>query len=132
MSNKWRFKIDLKDEEIFRRIEKVIGKEVPEEIKIFVKNYNAASPDLNCVIINGRERIVDSVLSFNCDETEAITFQSAFNAINNDSWIPFAADPFGNYFCYSLETNVVGYFEHEEQKIDKTGYTLKEFVQKLY
>ncbi len=132
MVNKWRFKIELKNETVFSEIEKSMSRAFPSEIKEFIRDYNAASPDLNRVLINGSERILDAILSFNKDETEAVMFKSAFKAVGNKNLVPFATDPFGNYFCISLDKSKVVYYTHEEQKCEATEYSLKDFIDKLY
>lgn len=132
MSNIWRFKIELKQEDVFDKIQERIGKKFPDELRNFIIKYNAASPDENCIVINGVERVVNTVLSFNEIDTEAITYMSVAKVINKKSLIPFAADPFGNYFCYSLEKKEVVFFNHEEQTFEESGDSLQEFVNKLY
>lgn len=132
MSNIWRYKIDLKDNSVFKKIEVNKGIVIPKEIKEFIIEHNGESPDDNCIVINGTERVLDSVLSFNEEELDAVNFDSAFNSINNKNLIPFAVDPFGNYYCFSLVHESVCYFKHEEQKIEITNYSIKKFIENLY
>ncbi|MDY2997908.1 MAG: SMI1/KNR4 family protein [Faecalimonas sp.] len=132
MSNFWRFKIELKDQTIFETIQQDMSKKFPDELKDFIIDHNAASPDQNSILINGIERIVNSVLSFNKKEEEATTYFSVSQVIGDKTIIPFASDPFGNYFCYLLKSEKIGYYDHEEQKICETSLSLKEFIDDLY
>ena len=132
MSQQWRFKIELKDESTWERFEKITSFSAPEDLKKFIKDCNAASPEKNRIEINGNERVLDAVLSFNETEVEAATFGAAYKAIANHEIIPFARDPFGNFFCYSMKSGKIVFYYHEETQFENTGYSLKEFVEKLY
>lgn len=131
MSNNWKFKIDLKTED-FDKINEMTGIEIPLDLKEFIIKFNAASPEKDSINVNGIERVLDAVLSFNLEESEATTFISVFKSIDSKQWIPFALDPFGNYFCYSLERNNISFFDHEENRMIETEYSLDEFIERLY
>ncbi|MCR4782557.1 MAG: SMI1/KNR4 family protein [Lachnospiraceae bacterium] len=131
MSNKWLFKIDLKDESVFDEYESVLQISFPEELKSFVIENNASSPELNGVEFNGVERVYDETLSFNRYEDEASTFLSAMNSVGNKAYLPFAKDPFGNYFCYCIENGTVCFYNHEEDNIEKGNISFKKFIEVL-
>ena len=83
-------------------------------------------------MINGVERVFETVLSFNEHESEAV---SVFDLIKNSqikNAIPFGLDPFGNIFYYSLSDKNVIFYNHEEDKFDKTNYTLYQLISSLY
>ena len=132
MSNIWNFKIALKDIGIFSAISKEYKIVFPDDLKAFIIENNAASPEANCVDIDGVERVYDETLSFNEDELDASTFKSSMNALGKNDFLPFAKDPFGNYFCYCLNTNTIAFYDHEEDKIINTDYALKAFIEGLY
>ena len=69
---------------------------------------------------------------FNEKEVDAMTFISAFQAINDNSFIPFAIDPFGNFYCFSLKNHTIVYYEHEEKNVTETEYSVEQFVESLY
>ena len=131
MEIKWNFKIKLKEDSL-EKAEKSLGAEFPKDLREFIEKNNAASPDKSIIMLNGCERVLDAVLSFNDEETEATTFKSVFRAIGNKQLIPFAGDPFGNYFCYSLRNGKIAYYHHEEQCVDETDYTLETFIDNLH
>lgn len=132
MGTNWNYKINLKDESVFNSIAKAYSCEFPSELKEFIIEHNASTPDANCVDINGIERVYDETLSFNDEETEASTFASASEAVDSHLYIPFAKDPFGNYFCYSIEKNTISFYSHEEQEMDDTNMRLEEFIDSLH
>ncbi len=132
MSMNWNYKIDLKDEKVFNTIESEYSCKFPTDLKKFIIEHNAATPDANCVDINGIERVYDETLSYNQEETDASTFTSASKAVGSHLYIPFAKDPFGNYFCYSVKTKTIAFYSHEEQEVDDTDLSLKEFIDSLH
>ena len=52
MSNFWRFKIELKNQTIFETIQQDMSKKFPDELKDFIIDHNAASPDQNLSLIH--------------------------------------------------------------------------------
>lgn len=131
MSIRWSYKIKLEDESL-NFVEKKIGRKIPTDLKEFIYENNAASPDKCCIMVNGNEKVFESVLSFNENEKEAATFESAYRAIGNPLVIPFGADPFGNYFCYSLKTKKIAFYDHEKNEVKGTQYYLNTFIDSLY
>lgn len=132
MSNKWLFKIDLQDESVFEKIEHDYHIAFPYELKDFVKENNACSPKQNIVELNDNERVYNETLSFNTNEEEAPTFDSAMKAVNRKEYIPFARDPFGNYYCYCLENGTVSFYNHEEDYVENSNTNFKDFINKLH
>lgn len=132
MSIVWKYKIELVDEKCFEKYEKEYGIVIPSELKDFIKDNNAASPNMDCIMFNGQERVVDSILSFNSTEDEATTFLEVYNLMEKKSNIPFAADPFGNYFYYSAESQKIGFYEHEEEAYSISEYSFSDFIDSLY
>lgn len=132
MRTEWNFKIELKDKNVFNNISSEFANAFPEDLKQFIIEHNASSPSNNCVDINGKERVYDETLSFNPEETEASTFSSAYEAVDNPAYIPFAKDPFGNYFCYAIKNGNIAFYFHEEQEMDETDMSLEEFINSLH
>ncbi len=132
MSNKWLFKIELKDKSVFDEYEQNYHIKFPSELKDFIMEKNASSPELNTVDINETERVYDETLSFNAQEEEASTFNSAMNAVNNNEYLPFAQDPFGNYFCYYTANATICFYNHEEDRIENTDISFQAFIDSLH
>lgn len=112
---KWLFKVELKDKNIFEIIEKNRSVKLSEEFKNFVIRNNAASPKLTKIVIDDTERIFAAVLSFNKGAPDNI--YTALKCVDKKSVVPFAIDPFGNYFCYDAGNEKVCFLEHETDKI---------------
>lgn len=132
MENNWKYKIDLKTNGVFDSISKKYGISFPEELKQFIIERNAASPDNDCVDINGVEHVYTETLSFNENDTEGTLVFPIMDLFDVKKVIPFARDPFGNYFCFSLEKGTIIYYEHEEQTYEDSGLNLSEFLQNLH
>ena len=132
MKNAWNFKIELESKNVFDEISEKYDIDIPEELREFIIENNAASPDANCVNINGVERVYSETLSFNMEETEATTFVSVMSAINDQNYIPFALDPFGNVFCYSVEDKTISFYDHESDAIEDTNVSLTDFLDSLH
>ena len=128
----WKYKIDLEDERCFDKYEKECGFSFPMELKKFIIENNAASPNKKCVVFAGKERVLDYLISFNENEDESITFREAYKSIGKKDIIPFASDPFGNYFYYFLDGNKIGFYDHEELLFIESQYSLSEFLNALY
>lgn len=65
--------------------------------------------------------MLGSILSYNEDDKEADDVYTAMQSIHNQQLIPFAIDPFGNYFCISGDSHTVVFWDHEEGTITDTG-----------
>ena len=128
----WSFKIDLKTLDVFDSISEKYGFEFPQDLRNFIIENNAASPDANCVDIHGVERVYDETLSFNTEEDEVTTFYSIADVVDIQKYIPFALDPFGNLFCYSITKGTIAFYEHEEDDMVDTDLDLNAFLNSLH
>lgn len=132
MEQIWKYKIDMKDLQAFAEVEKLRGIRIPEELKSFVAEHNAATPSLHHFMVGATERVFGAVLSFEKNETEADTVYPALEAVEDKNLLPFAIDPFGNYICYQLDKKQIVYWNHEDDAATTTGKGLKEFIESLY
>lgn len=132
MENKWNFKIELDDLDVFEKLKAHYGIEIPDELKSFIEEANASNPEKNLIMINGVERVFETVLSYNEHETDALSVFELINDDQFDSAIPFGLDPFGNVFYCSLKESKVYFYDHEEDNFEDTNYTLDQFVLNLY
>ena len=108
------------------------SKFIPEELKNFVAEHNAATPSRHHFMVGATERVFGAVLSFEKNETEADTVYPALEAVEDKNLLPFAIDPFGNYICYQLNEKQIVYWDHENDAVTTTGKSLKEFIESLY
>ena len=132
MENVWKYKIELKDSEAFSKVEKLRGIHIPEELKNFIKEHNAAQPSKYHFMVDSIERVFGAVLSFDEEEKEADKVYPALEAIGNKNLLPFAVDPFGNFICYALDKNEVVFWDHETEDVTSTGKNLEQFIENLY
>ncbi len=132
MDNEWKYKIDLRDNDVFDKLSKLYKTPFPQELKSFIVENNAASPVNKIVDIDNGEIVFSSVLSFNSSETEALSIFDVIDSHKIATAIPFGMDPFGNLFYYSLINGKVIYQKHEEDVFIHTGYSLSEFLAKLH
>lgn len=132
MSVIWKYKIDIVDDKCFADYEEKYGISFPDELRNFIIDNNGASPDKNCILINDEECVVDFILSFNKDEEEAVTFEDVYKSMKDKIQIPFALDPFGNYYFYSLDNGKIGFYNHEEDEYYISDLSLDDFIESLY
>ena len=131
MSIEWKYKIDLVDNALSEMASKyqIV---IPEDLKSLLKIANAATPSKTRFMFKVDEKILGAILSFNPDEKEADSFESAMNMEFDKNIVPFGIDPFGNYICYNTENGKVVFFDHEEDTMDEIASTLDAFLEKLY
>ena len=128
----WKYKIDLSDENVFGVIEKERGVVLSDEFKSFIKEANAATPDKYTVVVGNAERVVGAIFSFNKNEQDVDSVFTGLAVVKDNNLIPFAVDPFGNYFCVNADSDEVLYWEHESQETVSSGKKLNDFIDSLY
>lgn len=127
---KWQYVSQLKDNKVFSKIEKKYRIKFPKDFIDFVKKYNAGTPEKYHIIICKVERVVGAILSYNEFEEDVDSAFIALDILKGKNLLPFAIDPFGNYFCYKL--GKVVYWKHEENTVDYTTMNLQTFLDSLY
>lgn len=83
-----------------------------------VLKYNASYPEPNCICVNGKERVFESLLSINiADRTNIFEYSEIVSENCGKNLITFGADPFGNYWCFDYNSGngepVIVYYDHE-------------------
>ncbi len=131
MNIEWKYKIDLVENalsEISSKYQVVI----PEDLKDLLMVANAATPSKTRFMLKVDEKILGAILSFNPNEKEADSFESAMNIGFEKNMVPFGIDPFGNYICYNTTNNSIMFFDHEEDTLEEIASSLDGFLGKLY
>lgn len=131
MSIEWKYKIDLAENAIATMSEKY-GLNIPDDLVKFLETANAATPSRTKFMVKVDEKILGAVLSFNPDEKEADSFESAMNIGFEKCMIPFAIDPFGNYICYDTDNHAIVFLDHENGTSVTVAESLKKFIEMLY
>lgn len=131
MNIEWKYKIDLADNALSEMSSKyqVI---IPDDLKELLKVANAATPSKTRFMLKVDEKVFGAVLSFNPNEKEADSFESAMNIGFEKNIVPFGIDPFGNYICYNTDNGSIVFFDHEEDNLEEVASTLEDFLNKLY
>lgn len=131
MNIQWKYKIELADcalSEISNKYKIAI----PEDLKELLKDANAATPSKTRFMVKVDEKVFGAVLSFNPDEKEADSFESAMHIGFTPNIVPFGIDPFGNYICYNTDNGSIVFFDHEENTLTEVATTLNDFLKQLY
>ena len=131
MNIEWKYKVDLKDNALSEMSEKyqII---IPDDLKDFLVLANGATPSKSKFMLKVDEKLFGAVLSFNPDEKEVDSFDSAMQINFEKNIVPFGIDPFGNYICYNTSDNSILFFDYEEEKLIEISSSLKEFLEELY
>lgn len=132
MSIKWKYKIELKEENVFDEIEEMRNITIPKKIKDFINIANAATPSLDKITIKNTEKVIGAILTFNKDDKDVDSVFTALQCINNKDLLPLAIDPAGAYFCYSLSEKCIVYYDNEEEIYYYTSYNLDGFINGLH
>lgn len=130
MNIKWDFVVPV-DEKVFEEFKKKYDIEVPDDLQKLVLEANAGNPEPNCVTDeNGSERVLGAVLSYS-DKVRTTVFK-ALKRIPGKKYIPFAVDPFGNYFCENLLLGDVVFYDHETDEFVKIADSLDEMLRSIH
>ena len=128
----WKYKIDLVNEKVFSEIENERKINIPNELKTFIIENNAATPSKYKFIIKGTEKVFGAVLSFNHGEKNTDSIFTALDIIEDKNILPFAIDPFGNYICYNISEKQIVFWDHETNITSSTEKNMQEFLTSLY
>lgn len=128
----WKYKVDLINKNVFKEIEKTRGIKIPEELKQFIIDNNAASPVVSTFEVGENERVFEAVLSFNQNESDTYSGYTALELITDNNLFPFGIDPFGNYICYNINRNCIDFLEHETDEVLTTQKNLNDFINSLH
>lgn len=127
----WKYYEEIKDVEVFKELEKKYGVVIPDNLKEFINEHNAATPSKSTIKnSNGNERVFGAILSFN--ESDADNVFVALEVIKDKELIPIGIDPFGNYFCLSLVDESIKFIDHETSEKEDIANNIEEMVSKLY
>ena len=131
MNIEWKYKIDLAKNAL-SQVSKKYNISIPDDLRKLLMVANAATPSKTRFMLKVDEKILGAILSFNPNEKEADSFESAMNIGFKKNIVPFGIDPFGNYICYNIANNSIMFFDHEEDSLVEIASSLEEFLKKLY
>lgn len=131
MNIEWKYKIEL-EENAISNMENKYGINIPEELVSLLENANAAIPSKTKFMVKVDEKLLGAVLSFNPNEKEADSFDTAMLIGFDKNIIPFGIDPFGNYICIDNEDGRIVFYDYEEDIFDVIATSLENFLDILY
>ena len=102
MNIEWKYKINL-EENAISTISQKYDIVIPKDLQKLLEIANAATPSVTRFMVKVDEKVLGAVLSFNPNEKEADSFESAMQIGFDKNIIPFGIDPFGNYICYNTK-----------------------------
>ena len=131
MSIEWKYKIDLVDGAI-ANVSNKYGVKIPEDLVKLLEKANGATPSKTKFMVKVDEKLLGAILSFNPEEREADSFDTAMMMNFDKNILPFGIDPFGNYICYNVNSGYIVFFDHEENATIDIAENLKDFINMLY
>lgn len=131
MEQKWNYGIALTDEAVFDHFYQTYHIEVPEDIQELVYKVNAGTPSKFCIKdAHGDERVFGALLSYNKEDDDNV--YTAMEINQNKRHIPFAIDPYGNYFYENLLSGDIVWINHENGTLIHVADSLTDMLEKLY
>lgn len=127
----WRFVSNLNDFENVDKFEQENGIKFPLDLKNTIKKYNAGQPSKPIFDTDKSTGCVfGALLSFNKSDSDNIYVYYPIIKSENESLIPFAIDPFGNFLCV-LNGNII-LWDHETNSTEFVASSFTELLNKFY
>lgn len=86
----------------------------------------------NLFKVNGKEKMINSLLSMNSDSKVFILNYQKIDSQYNGQIVPFALLEFGDTLCFNKSDNSIVYYDHENDTIEKLADKWDEFQGSLY
>lgn len=131
MEQIWKYVIALTDETVFDQFYQTYHIEVPEDLQELVRKANAGTPSKYCVkVADCGERVFGALLSYNKEDDDNVYMAMEMNQSRRH--IPFAVDPYGNFFYENLLSGDIFWINHENGKIVQVADSLTDLLENLY
>lgn len=135
----WRFVKEPVTETILLDLEKHLKVSLPRAYRQLVKEVNGGRPSRKVVALSdGRELVVKSFLNMDpAAKGGVLDVKGWLKDILPDNVVPFANDPFGNYFCFKYKRLTrkaelkVYYWNHENRELSFVADSFEGFLGKL-
>lgn len=132
----WKFEKAVATDRVLAQLETHFHISLPEAYKQLVKQHNGARPRQNVLkFLDGKERVVKTFLTVHLTKGGIKDVSEWLKSQLPDELLPFASDPFGNYFCFHYrKPNTepsISFWHHETQQGEFVADSFIEFLGKL-
>lgn len=106
----------------------------PQEIKSFLLANNGGQPNKTIYTQNSQDYVVDFFLPIKSTEFEDLTYSATITDLSDiipNTVIPFAIDPFGNYFVFDKAEGKIYFLEMEEVALSLLASDFESFISSL-
>lgn len=104
---------------------------MPNDYKSIVVKNNNGRPSISTFDTeSSRGHVFKKLLSLKKNDIETVYKAKKVLSKIDNTLIPFANDPAGNYLCFKGDSIV--YWQHEDNSISKVADNFTEFLAKLY
>lgn len=113
-----------------------VSKELDYNLPIDYCVYYAKQINLhikpNLFKVNGKEKIINSLLSMDIDSKLYILNYQKIDSQYNGKIVPFALLEFGDYLCFDKNNNNIVYYNHETDTVEPISKNWDDFYKILY
>ena len=113
-------------------LEKKYSFQFPESLKNFLLKNNGGIPEKTLLVKKGINFLIDKLLSVKYGKYN--TYESTLDSIADiipSYTIPFAIDPFGNYFVFKKKINSIFFLDMEDVTLTSLNKDFKTFIDAL-
>lgn len=126
----WKYVRPLKDDTIFKNIEKTYNVEIPNYLKELIISFNGGRPEKTLFDTQkSKERVLQGLISFNKEDKANIFI---YEELLKKGYIPFAVTEFGDLVCINNENKSVKLYLHENETFENICDNIKDFFRILY
>jgi len=119
------------NESDIKEVEATFGITLPNDYKSIVIKNNNARPSISTFDTeSSKGHVFKKLLSLKKNDIETVYKAKKVLSKIDNTLIPFANDPAGNYLCFKGDSVV--YWQHEDNSISKIANNFTEFLAKLY
>lgn len=86
----WKYKIPLKDKNVFKELEDKYDIKIPDTLKRLVIDANGGTPEKYRVMVNNTERVFATVLSYNRGDHDSV--YTSLDRFIEKGLLPFGED----------------------------------------
>ena len=133
----WRFEKAPATDRVLDQIEKQFAITLPTTYKNLVKLHNGGRPRPHVLLTDddGAERVIKTFLTVHPTKGGIRDVYDWLKDQLPEKCIPFASDPFGNYFCFhygkATDKPVIIFWDHEQNQPEVMATTFEGFLEKF-